>query len=81
MLGLSLGLMGLSLVAAGFAPNFWTMFGVMLFLSIGPSLYHPPALGALSRRFPDRRGFAVSLHGTGGIAGEVIGPITVATVC
>ena len=56
------------------------MFGVMLFLSIGPSLYHPPALGALSRRFPDRRGFAVSLHGTGGIAGEVIGPITVATV-
>ena len=80
MLGLSLGLMGLSFVAAGFAPNFWTMFGVMLFLSIGPSLYHPPALGALSRRFPDRRGFAVSLHGTGGIAGEVIGPITVATV-
>lgn len=80
MLGLSLGLMGFFLMVAGFAPNFWVMFAVMFFVSIGPSLYHPPALSALSRRFPDRRGFAVSLHGTGGIAGEVVGPISVATV-
>ena len=42
----------------------------MLVVGIGPSLFHPPALGALSRRFPDRRSFAISMHGTGGSFGE-----------
>ena len=50
----------------------------MLLVGVGPSLYHPPAISALSRRFPDRRGFAISLHGTGGIVGEVLGPLAVA---
>ena len=78
MLGISLGLMGISYFVAGNAPNFWLMLGAMLFVGIGPSLYHPPAIGALSRRFPDRRGFAISLHGTGGSVGEMLGPIITA---
>ena len=78
MLGVSLSLMGLSYLAAGHAPNYWVMLVVMLLVGIGPSMYHPPAISALSRRFPDRRGFAISLHGTGGIAGEVLGPLVVA---
>ena len=78
MLGISLGLMGLTQMAIGFAPGYWTMLVVFFILGIGPSLYHPPALSALSHRFPDRRGFAVSLHGVGGIAGEVVGPLVVA---
>ncbi len=77
-MGISLGLMGVSLMLAGFAPNYAVMFAAMLLVGIGPSLYHPPAIGELSRRFPDRRGFAISLHGTGGITGEVIGPLVVA---
>ena len=44
-------------------------------MGIGPSLYHPPAIASLSRKFPDKRGFAISLHGTGGSVGEVVGPI------
>jgi predicted MFS family arabinose efflux permease len=35
-------------------------------------------VGALSRRFPDRRAFAISLHGTGGSIGEVLGPLVAA---
>ena len=46
-------------------------------VGIGPSLYHPPAIAALSRKFPDRRGVAISLHGTGGSVGEMLGPIVV----
>ena len=80
MLGISLGLMGLSHLLVGSAPNYWIMFAAMLAVGIGPSLYHPPAIGALSRRFPDRRGFAISLHGTGGSAGEVLGPLVTAGV-
>ncbi len=78
ILGVSLSLMGISYFLAGEAPNFWIMLAAMLFVGVGPSLYHPPAIGALSRRFPDRRGLAISLHGTGGSIGEVLGPLVTA---
>lgn len=78
MLGISLSLMGVSFFLAGNASSYWVMFAAMLVVGLGPSLYHPPAIGALSRRFPDRRGFAISLHGTGGSAGEVLGPLVAA---
>lgn len=80
MLGIALGLMGVSHFMAGSAPTYWIVFGAMLLVGIGPSLYHPPAIGALSRRFPDRLGFAISLHGTGGNVGHVLGPLTAAGV-
>jgi MFS family permease len=47
----------------------------MLLVGIGPSLFHPPAIASLSRKFPDKRGLAISLHGAGGSVGEVIGPV------
>lgn len=78
MLGISMTLMGISYFFAGSAPNYWVMLIAMLLVGIGPSMYHPPAIGALSRRFPDRRGFAISLHGTGGSVGEVLGPLVTA---
>lgn len=78
MLGVAFALMGASYFFAGSAPNYWIMLIAMLAVGIGPSLYHPPAIGALSRRFPDKRGFAISLHGTGGSVGEVLGPLVVA---
>ena len=79
LLGLSLALMGGAFFLAGNAGSYWPMFGAMLLIGIGPSLYHPPAIGALSRRFPDKRGFAISLHGTGGSVGQVLGPIVAAS--
>lgn len=80
MLGLSLGLMGLSFLLAGYAPSYWTMFAVMFLVGVGPAIFHPPAISELSRRFPERRGFVVSLHGLGANVGEVLGPVTVAGV-
>ena len=80
MIGVALGMMGVGHLAAGYAPTYPTMLLAMAVVGIGPSMFHPPAIGALSRRFPDRRGFAVSLHGMGANAGEVLGPITVAGV-
>ena len=77
MLFISLGLMGISYFLLGIAPNFWWVLIVMLLVGIGPSLYHPPAIASLSRKFPDKRGFAISLHGTGGSVGEMIGPVIV----
>ena len=75
MLMISLSMMGISYFLLGSAPNYWLMFAAMLLVGIGPSLYHSPAIAALSRKFPDKRSFAISWHGTGGSVGEVIGPI------
>jgi len=75
LLAISLSLMGGSYFLLGHAPNYWFLFAVMLLVGIGPSLFHPPAIASLSRKFPDRRGLAISLHGAGGSVGEVVGPI------
>ena len=87
MLGISLLMTGVSFYLLGIADNvvddsmiFLAVLAVMLLIGVGPSLYHPPAIGALSRRFPDRRGFAISLHGTGGSVGEVAGPLLAGVV-
>ena len=77
MLFLSLSMMGISYFLLGIAPSFWWLLFVMLLVGIGPSLYHPPAIASLSRKFPDKRGFAISLHGTGGSIGEIIEPVIV----
>jgi FSR family fosmidomycin resistance protein-like MFS transporter len=78
ILGISLILLGVSYFLAGIASTFWVMFAAMLLVGVGPSMFHPPALGVLSRRFPDARGLAASLHGTGGTIGEMLGPLTAA---
>ena len=77
MLFISLSLMGISYFLLGVAPSYWWIFAVMLLVGIGPSLYHPPAIASLSRKFPDKIGFAISLHGTGGSIGEMLGPVII----
>lgn len=75
MLGISLGILGISYFMLGWANSYGVLFAIMLLVGIGPSLYHPPAIASLSRKFPDKRGFAISLHGTGGSAGNLVGPV------
>ena len=62
-------------MALGAAPNFGLLLIAVTLVSIPGALWHLPATAALSRRFPDRRGFAVSVHGFGSNIGNVLGPI------
>ena len=78
MIAISMTLMGIAFFLVGLAPNYLTMLAVMFLAGIGPSMFHPPALGELARRFPDRRGLVVSLHGVGANIGEVFGSPIVA---
>lgn len=78
MLGLSLAITGSALLIVGLSPSYAVLLLGMLMMGFGPSMFHPPAIGALSRRFADRRSFAISLHGTGGSIGEVLGPLCAA---
>ena len=75
MLGLSLALIGISYFILGIAGSYSVLLPAMLLVGLGPSIYHPPAIGALSRRFVNRRAFYISLHGAGGSAGEALGPL------
>jgi len=78
MLAISLAVTGSALLTIGFARSYPMLIFAMLFMGFGPSMFHPPAVGALSRRFSDRRAFAISLHGTGGSIGEAAGPLVAA---
>src|SRR5207245_7236648 len=69
---------GSALLTIGLSHTYLMLIFAMLFMGFGPSMFHPPAVGALSRRFADRRAFAISLHGTGGSIGEVLGPLVAA---
>ena len=75
VLGLSIAGIGITGFLVGISTNFWlvTLFASIMVISI--SMWHPAAIGSLSRQFADRRGFAISLHGTGGSVGEAVGPL------
>ncbi len=80
MLGLSLALTGISYFVLGITSSYALLIGAMFLVGLGPSIYHPPAIGALSRRFTSARGLVISLHGAGGSVGEATGPL-IAAAC
>ncbi len=77
VLYLSLLLMGLGYTLVGLSPNY-----LLILVSIGlagaaGSIWHPAALGLLSQRYPERRGFMLALHRSSGSIGDVVGPLLV----
>ena len=66
----------ISYTFVGASPNFAILFLAVLLMSVPGSLWHLPSTAALSQRFPDRRGFAIAMHGFGSNIGNVLGPIT-----
>ena len=61
-------------VVAG-SPNFGVLVVGIILVSVPGALWHLPATAALSQQFPDRRGFAISMHGFGANIGNALGPI------
>jgi MFS family permease len=81
-LGMSLVLMALGYLVAGFIPTGVTSAYVLLLLALGfatsmGSFWHPPAASVLSQRFPDRRGTVMSLHRSSGTFGDTVAGILV----
>jgi len=59
----------------GASTNFPLLIAAVILVSIPGSLWHLPAVAALSQRFPDRRGFAIAMHGFGSNIGNALGPL------
>ena len=75
ILGISFAFIGIFAFAVGLANTFWPAAIAAALMLIAITFWHPSAISALSVRFADRRGFAISLHGTGGSVGEALGPV------
>jgi len=71
----SIGLMGFGYLIIGLAPSYYVILVALGFAAAAGSVWHPPALGILSQRFPERRGFYISLHRSAGNVGETIAPL------
>ena len=77
ILGVSILAVGLFHFLLGLVSPYWLLVMMAALGSMAISFWHPPAITALSQKFAHRRGFALSVHGTGGSVGEALGPVTV----
>ena len=64
-------------ILLGFSPEYGLVLFFAALVGFGNSLWHPPAMSILSERFPERRGFALSMHETGANLGDFLAPIAV----
>ena len=65
----------LAFLVIALSRSFPVLVAGIVLVSLPGALWHLPATAALSQRFPDRRGFAVSIHGFGSNIGNVLGPL------
>ena len=75
VLAVSMALIGLGYFLVSISPTYTLILAALVLASAGSSLWHPPALGLLAQRFPQRRGLFISLHRSTGNIGDVIGPL------
>ena len=77
LMALSLFWIGFPYLLMGYANAFWMMAVCTTLIGIGNNIWHPTAIPLLARRFPDRKGFVVALHGMGGNVGDAVAPLVV----
>src|ERR1700704_2031128 len=76
-MALSLFWIGAPYLLMGFSHEYWTLLTCAALVGIGNNLWHPTAIPLLARRFPERGGLVVSIHGMGGNVGDAVAPLVV----
>lgn len=74
MMALALFICAGALYLVGFASSFVIICISLVVMGTCISSWHPPAISFLSSEFAKRRGFAISMHGSGASLGETLGP-------
>ena len=77
LMGISLFWVGFPYLLMGFTHSYLMLLACVALVGVGNSLWHPTAIPTLAQRFPERKGFVLSLHGMGGNAGDAIAPLVV----
>ena len=77
LMAISLFWVGFPYLLMSFTHSYLMLLGCVAMVGVGNSLWHPSAIPTLARRFPDRKGLVLSLHGMGGNAGDAVAPLVV----
>jgi MFS family permease len=77
LLVLSLCWVGFPYAAMSITSSYWVLLVCMALVGIGNNIWHPAAIPTLAYRYPDRKGFVLSLHGMGGNLGEALAPLVI----
>ena len=75
VLAASLAVGAAALVAVGFAGSVAWLVAPVVLIGLTNNLWHPAAISFLSRRYPDARGFALSIHTLGATVGDMLAPL------
>jgi len=77
LMAVSLFWVGFPYLLIGFTHSYPMLLVCIALVGFGNSLWHPTAIPTLGRRYPQRKGLVLSLHGMGGNVGDAIAPIVV----
>lgn len=80
LMAVSLFWVGVPYVFMGFVHSYWLLLVCVALVGIGNNLWHPTAIPTLANRFPERKGFVLSLHGMGGNVGDALAPIVIGSL-
>jgi MFS family permease len=80
LMAVSLFWVGFPYLLMGFTHSYLMLLVCVMMVGIGNSLWHPTAIPTLARRYPERKGLVLSLHGMGGNAGDAIAPLVIGSL-
>ncbi|MDG2101262.1 MAG: MFS transporter [Dehalococcoidia bacterium] len=74
MLAISMFTIALGYFILGLSQVYAFIILSVILIGFGTSFWHAPAFGTLAARYPERKGFALSMHLTGAQIGNTLGP-------
>jgi MFS family permease len=80
LMALSLFWVGFPYLLMGFSHGYLMLLGCVALVGFGNSLWHPTAIPTLARRYPERKGLVLSIHGMGGNVGDALAPLAIGSL-
>lgn len=77
LMAVSLFWVGFPYLLMSFTHSYLMLLLCVSMVGIGNNLWHPTAIPTLARRYPERKGLVLSLHGMGGNAGDALAPLLI----
>jgi FSR family fosmidomycin resistance protein-like MFS transporter len=77
LMAVSLFWIGFPYLLIGFTHSYLMLLACVALVGFGNSLWHPTAIPALGRRYPERKGLVLSVHGMGGNVGDAVAPLII----
>jgi len=70
----------LAMSGFGLAEGVWGLLPLVVLIGCTNNLWHPAAISYISRRFPETRGYALSIHALGANGGDALAPLAIGAV-